>query len=122
MARTKFKAKTWQEYLKRWARECWGWSKERKVALMRASVGPELWKCEQCDREPLQRAERQVDHVEPVENVGGWDNDWNAWLGRLFCPIEGLMVLCLECHKAKSERENAQRPHRKGRKRVKKEA
>jgi 5-methylcytosine-specific restriction endonuclease McrA len=74
--------------------------------------GNHLYRCEQCDVQPLEKSAVQVDHIVCVESVEGFKGDWTGWLGRLFCPVDGLMILCMPCHSAKSERENAKRPHR----------
>jgi len=37
----------------------------------------------------------QVDHFIPV---GKMDKDLTGWAARLFCPAEGLQVLCKLCH------------------------
>ncbi len=97
----------------------WGWSPSRKQALKRARLpgpfkaGEELWKCERCDKEPLTRKERDVDHLVPRENVNGWDS-WNEFIARaLDVKADGLMVVCKPCHQQKSESENKKRPHRR---------
>ena len=40
-----------------------------------------------------------VDHIEPVGSL----DDASQFIGRLFCEIEGLQVLCHGCHQAKKE-------------------
>ena len=49
-----------------------------------------------------------VDHIEPVVPVTGFVS-WDIVIARMFCPAEGLQVLCKECHKVKTKEENAQR-------------
>lgn len=46
-----------------------------------------------------------VDHIIPVGGPGD-DGGWNSVISRLYCEIDGLQVLCKECHdgKTKSER------------------
>lgn len=49
-----------------------------------------------------------VDHIEPVVPVSGFVS-WDDVISRLFCDVEGLQVLCKECHKVKTKEENALR-------------
>lgn len=49
--------------------------------------------------------EVQVDHIEPVVATTGFV-DYNTYIERLFVEEEGYQVLCLECHKTKSKKEN----------------
>jgi 5-methylcytosine-specific restriction endonuclease McrA len=50
----------------------------------------------------------QVDHIEPVVALTGFEN-FDVYIERLFCNIEGLQVLCRPCHKIKTDEENAAR-------------
>lgn len=45
----------------------------------------------------------QVDHIISIMPTDGSTIDMNQKVVRMFCPLEGLAVLCLECHKAKSK-------------------
>lgn len=49
-----------------------------------------------------------VDHLAPVIPVTGF-TCWDDVIRRMFCGPEGLQVLCKECHKIKSNEENAER-------------
>lgn len=49
-----------------------------------------------------------VDHIHPVVPVTGFVN-WDDVITRMFCGVDGLQVLCKECHKIKTKEENAQR-------------
>lgn len=49
-----------------------------------------------------------VDHIEPVVPITGFTS-WDVVISRMFCDVEGLQVLCKECHKIKTKEENAQR-------------
>jgi len=49
--------------------------------------------------------EVEVDHILPVVSVEDGFIDWNAFIDRLFCPIENLQVLCKVCHKKKTKDE-----------------
>lgn len=50
----------------------------------------------------------QVDHVEPVIPITGWDG-LIGFTTRLFCAVEGLQILCKPCHLLKTNAENIQR-------------
>jgi hypothetical protein len=49
-----------------------------------------------------------VDHISPVVPVTGFVS-WDDVITRMFCPAEGLQVLCKTCHSIKTKEENAQR-------------
>ena len=52
--------------------------------------------------------EVQVDHIIPVVDFDGF-KDWDTYIKSLFCSIKNLQVLCRECHKEKTTRENIKR-------------
>lgn len=103
-------------YIKSALRRIWGWYPARKAAKLRAQASLGRWKCEKCEAYPLGPKERQIDHVVEVDAVGAWDG-WDHFIARLFCPAEGLQVLCLVCHKEKTKRNSMVR--RAARRRVK---
>lgn len=45
-----------------------------------------------------------VDHIVPAGTLREF-SDLPEFVSRLFCPIEGLQVLCHKCHKAKTNEE-----------------
>lgn len=53
-----------------------------------------------------------VDHLAPVVPVTGFTS-WDDVISRMFCGPDGLQVLCKECHRLKSNEENAQRRQHK---------
>lgn len=55
--------------------------------------------------------EVQVDHINPVVPVDtpARNMSWDLIIARLFCDISNLQVLCTDCHKKKSAKENAER-------------
>ncbi len=99
-------------YIKRALRQIWGWDPERRKAKLRAQIKPrqagfELYRCEQCELAPLARQDVEIDHKVPV---GTFDGDWTGFIGRLFCPADGLQVLCKTvCHRGKTDSEAAAR-------------
>ena len=102
------KPRTMEFYIKRALRKIWGWDPNRKQAKVRAQLKPrragfELYQCEKCGEAPLARQDVEIDHIVPV---GSFDGDWTGYINRLFCPPEGLQVLCkAKCHRAKTDNE-----------------
>ncbi|HWA29155.1 MAG TPA: HNH endonuclease signature motif containing protein [Lacunisphaera sp.] len=87
-------------------RKVWMNSPTRKqVKARRKVVGMDAYLCEQCKR-PAKKVE--VDHVVPVGSPNGPDG-WDGFMRRLFCSADGLRVLCLKCHAAKSRVDAATR-------------
>lgn len=100
------------KYIRRTVRQIFIWSPERRLAKKRASVGTELFRCEKCGIQPLTGKEKAIDHIIPCEDVRGFEEGggWNGFITRtLGVTKEGLQILCLPCHKAKSKLENAER-------------
>lgn len=104
------------KYLKQYIRQIFQWSPERRIALKRAQISklPELYRCEECGKEPLIRKDKEVDHTLPVENVEGWDG-WDNLIKRAIeVPADQLKVLCKPCHYKKSAIENKARRKTRG--------
>lgn len=114
-------------YLISAARKVWYWSDQRKEAIARASVGPDLVRCTYC-RKLLPKASQSVpgkkkkkclyavDHIDPIVRPGERSPQlpistdclsWDVWLARLM--FGALQVLCLPCHQTKSNGENNER-------------
>lgn len=53
--------------------------------------------------------EVQVDHIKPIVNPKDGFISWDDFIVNLFCPKENLQVLCIECHKIKTTKENDKR-------------
>lgn len=79
----------------------------RYEVMKNARVERGKYKCNLC-KEIVGSKEYQVDHVKPVIPVTGFD-DWNGFIGRLFCKASGLQVICKMCHYTKSKKENSKR-------------
>lgn len=93
-----------KRYLIGAARKIFRWSRERKEALKRASVGTKKWACSVCN-EVVGPKERDVDHIIPVNDVKALKWSWDAFYDRLFCSADNLRVLCKPCHKKKTAAE-----------------
>jgi 5-methylcytosine-specific restriction endonuclease McrA len=94
----------------------------RSAAKMRArvyaSAHPEievsghtkyLYRCACCGQ-LFKEKEIAVDHIIPVIDPSSTVWDWNEYIKRLFCDVEGLQILCRDkCHAAKTKAENGKR-------------
>lgn len=69
------------------------------------------WQCANCKELFRDQAQVEVDHI--VE-VGPFNNDWNDWIGRLFCGQDNLQVLCTVCHLKKTSGFNASIKYKRG--------
>ena len=102
------------------------WWKPKNIAIAKTFVGkgknPEtgklckLHKCPQC-KGLFPQGKMDADHIKPVIPLEGFkassetflSYDWNKVLQRLFCEAEGYRVICKDCHKDKTKKENQQR-------------
>lgn len=57
----------------------------------------------------FKRGKSECDHIESVVEVGVGFVDWNTYIERLFCTEDGYQILCSDCHKEKSLKENKKR-------------
>lgn len=46
-----------------------------------------------------------VDHIYPVINPSTGFVSWDDTIERMFCEVEGLQILCYECHNNKTDEE-----------------
>jgi hypothetical protein len=104
MASRKTPKPWYDKYLRRYIRQIWGWSPERKAVKKRAQVSklPEAFKCEKCGAHPLKKGEYEVNHIKPCEDVRGWDegDKWNGFIERTITPgVDGIELVCKPCHK-----------------------
>lgn len=86
-------------------RKLWLFSPERREAI-KASKCEGGYRCCVCGGIIPNQKLVKVDHKEQVRSHG-WD--WNDFMERLFCPSDGLQIMCKACHdkKSKEERELA---------------
>lgn len=54
----------------------------------------------------------KVDHIVPVVDPEKGFTDWNSYIERLFCGVEGLQVISKKAHDAKTKSENKTRRKR----------
>lgn len=92
----------------------------RNEAKKNARVARGMYKCDNCGvvgpatippkRETRRRRNNSaVDHVNPVVDPANGFIDWNTYIDRMFCELEGFQVLCWECHDKKSAEEREAR-------------
>lgn len=117
------------------ARKLFRYHPLRKQAKDRAKVAPYTFKCEKCGNlhfnppKNVSKASQDkaaelgaywgkvhVDHIDCVVDPLIGFVDWNTYFNRLFCSLDNLQVLCEDCHKEKSGKENEIR--RKNRKKA----
>lgn len=76
----------------------------RTQALVNARISRGVYKCNMCE-DQFGRKEIQIDHINPVIPLEGWDS-WDGYIARMYCGPEGLSILCKPCHKTKTFLEN----------------
>lgn len=71
------------------------------------------YKCDGCGNY-FPDKEVEVDHIEPVGSLLSFE-DLPGFVERLFCPVEGLQLLCKDgCHRAKTNKEREEAKNGKG--------
>lgn len=65
-----------------------------------------VWECSECGELV---AERDVDHVDPVGKLPTTEEELPAWVGRLFCDLSNIRILCKPCHKKVSAKQAGKR-------------
>lgn len=96
-------------------RRIWQWGPTWKAAKRAAKRGPNLYQCAGCTF-TFKTGEVNVDHVVECGPTPGSRNakpgtTWDEFIRRMFCPVEGLRVLCVFCHaKRKSSGQMGQNP------------
>lgn len=83
------------------SRSMWYWETMRA-----AKLGPDQYKCAQCEK-IFKLREVAVDHKVPVvDPEKGWEGIV-VFAKRLFCDMSNLWILCRDtCHKLKTKKEN----------------
>lgn len=66
------------------------------------------YRCAKCKKEFSAKGV-VVDHINPVVDTNQGFVDWNTFIERMFCPIENLQVLCVDCHNVKTAKEKGKR-------------
>lgn len=77
----------------------------RYQAKKNAWIARGQYKCASCEK-IYGPKEISLDHIHPVVDPHKGFIDWNNYIERLFCDVDGYQVLCKMCHSVKSKREN----------------
>lgn len=100
------KARALHTVLRAALRQVWLRSAPRREVLRAARAMPRFYFCADC-KFPTDKP--TVDHREPVGPTPGSKLadgvTWDGFIARLFCQADGLQVLCLACHQAKTLRD-----------------
>jgi len=80
----------------------------RTEARRRAKVAYGKYRCEVCKKTHAAK-DTQLDHVIPVVDPEKGFTTWDDFIARLFVGDGGWQLLCHDCHKKKSDKENARR-------------
>lgn len=62
------------------------------------------YRCNIC-KEEFTQSNVNVDHTEPAVDPKVGFVDWNTFIERLFCSVDNLQCLCIECHRIKTKSE-----------------
>lgn len=76
----------------------------RAEAVRNAKVERGKYKCALCE-DVIGYREINVDHIVPVVDPADGFKDWNTYVERMFCAVEGFQILCVPCHDKKTEYE-----------------
>lgn len=60
--------------------------------------------CAKCNK-LIPETESTVDHINPVVDPNVGFVDWDTYIKRMFCEVDGFQVLCKPCHKNKTDEE-----------------
>jgi hypothetical protein len=83
--------------------------KPRGEAMASARVARGKYRCAMCKNEHFGPKEVRVDHIMPVVDTQEGFTSWDSYIQRMFCEIDGLQVLCKQCHDIKTEIERSVR-------------
>ena len=85
----------------------------RERAKIPDETGPRggaRYRCAECGGS-FPATKTQIDHLEPVIplDTPAKEMSFDEIINRMWCPIDNLQCVCVECHKIKSKAENAER-------------
>ncbi len=86
----------------------------RKAAIVKGRVSRGKYRCSSCQGDNFGPKEIQLDHTIPVIDPHEGFTTWDNYINRLFCDVDGFSIMCIECHKIKTFRENQVRKIVKG--------
>lgn len=77
----------------------------RNEAKKAAKVAYGIYECAIC-KEHTRSKDTQMDHINPVKDVRGYDQTLEETADRMFVEIDQWACLCIVCHKIKTKIEN----------------
>lgn len=97
-------------YFIAFCRRTFAWSPAYRIATKKAEVkeGKILkWRCAKCGV-LVGKGEKHRDHIRPVvDPATGWNGSWDTYRDRMgYDEPDNLQILCLKCHKEKTNGEN----------------
>lgn len=112
---TRFRKKL-DRYFIAFCRRTFAWSPAYREATKKAErkTNKDIkWECAHC-RALVGKGAKHRDHIDPVISVAdGWDGSWDTYRDRLFVDADRIQILCLDCHRRKTNGENKLRKSRK---------
>lgn len=87
--------------------QCLNKAKRGKKINWKTGRIAEHYECNSCHKEFVLK-DVQVDHKSPIVPVTGFTT-WDEVIDNMFCEEDDLQVLCIQCHKIKSNAEKASR-------------
>lgn len=84
------------------------------ISVHKGVRGGNMYDCWMC-KKPFLVAVTQVDHWNPVIplHLSAQEMSYDLIISRMWCPIDNLKVLCIPCHKEKTNIERAERARMK---------
>lgn len=90
-------------------RKRWLFWPARGEAIKKSRTGTGQYKCNICKRPDFKREDLQVDHIDPVQEIGTKLETWYnliMFIIRLYVDEDKLQVVCKTCHSLKTQTEN----------------
>lgn len=93
-------------FAKRMIRRVWKRTPMVAIAKQKARQSRGKYECAKC-RGLFSISSTQIDHIVPiVDPIEGY-KDLDTFVTRLFCDDSNLQILCVDCHKIKTQQENS---------------
>lgn len=81
---------------------------EYVCALCNKHMGATTWRTYKSGKrkgQPKKVKDAIVDHLQPVVDPDTGFVDWNTYIERMFCEVDGFQVICHDCHERKCAEE-----------------
>lgn len=81
----------------------------KNEAYKRARTGIDRYTCASCKKQfSKDNKETACDHIDPIMPVTGFDG-YNNYVPRALSRVDNFQILCKNCHRVKTNKENAER-------------